>query len=194
MSATPEDHEVADLVFRARAGDSAAWDAIVVRFGPRVRSVGRSFRLGKADADDVYQVTFLRLVSNLDQIREPGRVGAWLVTTATHECLRLLRRAGRHAPGDDDWEESLVDDAPDVDTDLLVGEREKALWEAMGMLSAGCQRLLRFLAADPPPSYEEVAIGLEMPIGSIGPTRRRCLNRLRIHFARITEGPEGSSR
>ena len=191
--ATPEDYEVADLVFRARAGEAAAWDALVDRFGGRVRAVGRSFRLGKADADDVYQVTWLRLVSHLDQIRDPGRVGAWLVTTASHECLRLLRRAGRQAPGDADWEESLVDDAPDVDADLLVGERERALWEAMEMLSAGCQRLLRFLAADPAPSYEEVALGLDMPIGSIGPTRRRCLNRLRIHFARITEGPEGSS-
>ena len=193
MVSTPEDEAAADLVFRARAGDPQAWDALVERFGGRVRAVARSYRLGKADADDVFQVTWLRLVSNLDRIRDPRRVGAWLVTTASHECLRLLRRAGRQAPGDDDWEESLVDDGLDVDAGLLVGERERALWEAMGMLSAGCQRLLRLLAADPSPSYLEVAAVLDMPIGSIGPTRRRCLTRLRTHFARITEGPESSS-
>jgi RNA polymerase sigma factor (sigma-70 family) len=183
-----------DLVLAARAGDRRAWDALVVRFGGLVRAVARSFRLGPSDVDDVFQITWLRLVTNLDGIREPDRVGAWLVTTASHECLRLLRRAGRHAPGADGWEDDLVDDGPDVDTSVLTSERDRALWEAMGMLSAACQRLLRLLTADPPPSYQEVAAVLEMPIGSIGPTRQRCLTHLRAQFARITEGPEGSTR
>jgi len=190
---TPADDEIAALVLGARAGDAAAWDALVDRFAGRVRAVTRSFRLSRADADDVFQLTWLRLVSNLDRIREPGRVGAWLATTASHECLRLLRKAGRQAPGDDGWEDSLVDDGDDVDTGLLAGERQRALWQAMGMLSPSCQRLLRLLAADPPPSYEEVVAALAMPIGSIGPTRRRCLDHLRSHFRRITEGTEGSS-
>ncbi len=176
----------------ARAGDTSAWDCLVARFGGRVRAVPRSFRLGQADADDVYQVTWLRLVANLDRIRDPERVGAWLVTTATHECLRILRKSGRQAPGGEDWEDDLVDDRPGVDTSVLVTERDKALWQAMGMLSPPCQRLLRLLTADPAPSYREVAAVLSMPIGSIGPTRSRCLEHLREYFSRITEGPEGS--
>ena len=156
-------------------------------------SSGRSASI-TADTDDVFQLTWLRLVANLDRIREPGRVGAWLATTASHECLRLLRKAGRQAPGEDGWEDDLVDDGRDVDDGLLVSERDRALWQAMGMLSASCQRLLRLLAADPAPSYQEVAEVLAMPIGSIGPTRSRCLDHLRTHFRRITEGPEGSSR
>ncbi len=185
---------MADLVWAARAGDAAAWDALVDRFGSRVRAVARAYRLGKADADDVFQVTWLRLVANLDSIRDPERVGAWLVTTASHECLRLLRRAGRLVPGENDWDETLVDDGDDVDTAVLTTERDQGLWAAMGMLSAACQRLLRLLAADPAPSYLEVSAVLHMPVGSIGPTRRRCLTHLRAHLARITGGSEGSTR
>ncbi len=192
MSTSRED-SVADLVLAARAGDAAAWDALVDRFAGRIMAVTRSFRLGRADADDVFQVTWLRLVANLESIREPDRVGAWLVTTASHECLRLLRKAGHQAPGDDGWEDGLVDDAAEVDAGVLTTERDHALWAAMGMLSAACQRLLRLLAADPAPTYEEVSAALSMPIGSIGPTRRRCLDHLRTHFSRITGTPQGSS-
>ncbi len=189
---TPSGRSNTELVLAARAGDSAAWDALVERFGSRVRAVPRSFRLNQDDVADVFQVTFMRLVANLDHIRDPERVGAWLVTTATNESLRILRKAGRQAPGDDDWEEALVDDGPTVDTGVLTTERDRALWQAMGMLSGPCQRLLRLLIADPAPSYREVAAVLDMPIGSIGPTRSRCLDRLRGYFSRITEGPEGS--
>jgi RNA polymerase sigma factor (sigma-70 family) len=181
-----------DLVRAARQGDAGAWDALVARFGSRVRAVARAHRLNAADADDVFQLTWLRLVSNLDSIREPDRVGAWLVTTARHECLRLIRRSGRHTVPDEGWEAALVDPGPEPDAGLLKGERQQALWKAMGMLSENCQRLLRLLAADPPPSYEEVSLALDMSVGSIGPTRGRCLGHLRVQLARITGGPEGS--
>jgi RNA polymerase sigma factor (sigma-70 family) len=189
---TPADPAVGDLVLAARKGEADAWDALVHRFAGRVRAVTRTYRLNNADAEDVFQVTWLRLVSNLDSIREPDRVGAWLVTTATHECLRVLRRAGRHAATADGWEDELVDDAPEVDTGLQVAERDQALWTAMGMLSAACQRLLRLMATDPAPTYEEISDALQMPMGSIGPTRRRCLTHLRGHLARITGASDGS--
>jgi len=169
-----------DLVRAARTGDQAAWDAIVARHGGRVWAVARAHRLSSADAEDVFQVTFLRLVTHIDTIREPARVGAWLATTARHECLRILRRSGRTIPSGDDQ----VLDAPDpllppVDSNLIAGERQTALWDAMHRLSAPCQRLLRVLMADPEPSYEEIGQALGMPIGSIGPTRGRCLKHLR---------------
>lgn len=193
MSVTgPVEPAVGDLVLAAREGDAEAWDALVARFAGRVRAVARSYRLSESDAEDVSQVTWLRLVSNLDRIRDPDRVGAWLVTTASHEALRIIRRAGRHGVGDDGWEEAIVSDDPAADSGMIVAERDRALWKAMGMVPAACQRLLRLLAADPPPSYEEVSAVLDMAPGSIGPTRRRCLDRLRVQLARITGGPAGS--
>jgi len=188
----PVEPAVGDLVLAAREGDAEAWDALVARFAGRVRAVARSYRLSESDAEDVSQVTWLRLVSNLDRIRDPDRVGAWLVTTASHEALRIIRRAGRHGVGDDGWEEAIVSDDPAADSGMIVAERDRALWKAMGMVPAACQRLLRLLAADPPPSYEEVSAVLDMAPGSIGPTRRRCLDRLRVQLARITGGPAGS--
>lgn len=176
----------ADLVKSASAGDQAAWDALVGRYGSRVWAVARAHRLSTADAEDVFQVTFLRLVTHIGTIRDPSRVGAWLATTARHECLRILRRAGRSVPSGDD----LVLDAedplmPPIDKKLLADERQAALWEALSRLSAACQRLLRVLMADPEPTYEEVSRALGMPIGSIGPTRGRCLQHLRRELGGI---------
>jgi RNA polymerase sigma factor (sigma-70 family) len=180
------EHDDEALVEAARNGDQAAWDALVASHGNRVWAVARAHRLGSADAEDVFQVTFLRLVTHIDTIREPGRVGAWLATTARHECLRVLRRSGRAVPSDDD---RVLDSAdpllPPLETSLLEGERQAALHVALGRLSERCQRLLRVLMADPEPSYEEVGRALEMPIGSIGPTRGRCLKRLRLELEGI---------
>ena len=174
------------LVERARAGDQSAWDALVAGHGNRVWAVARAHRLNSADAEDVFQVAFMRLVTHIDTIRDPSRVGAWLATTARNECLRVLRRAGRAVPASDD----AVLDAPDpllapVDAALLAGERDAALRAALDRLSDACQRLLRVLMADPEPTYAEVGRALGMPIGSIGPTRGRCLKHLRDELAGI---------
>jgi len=158
----------------------------VGRYGNRVWSVARAHRLSSADAEDVHQVTFLRLVTHIDTIRDPSKVGAWLATTARHECLRILRRAGRSVPaGDDEILDSPDPLLPPVDANLLADERHVALWEALAHLSEACQRLLRVLMADPEPTYEEVGHALDMPIGSIGPTRGRCLKHLRRELGGI---------
>lgn len=178
-----------ELLLRARGGDSAGWELLVDRLGPRVLAVARAHRLSWADANDVYQVTWYRLLTHLDSIREPERVGAWLASTARHESLRLLKRSGRQVPSGDDDEL----DAPDVmapapDARLLASERQLAVWDALGTLPSHCQRLLRLFMADPPPTYEEVTAALDMPQGSIGPTRRRCLEKLRSKLGGITDG------
>ncbi len=175
-----------DLVEAARKGDQSAWDAIVDKYGSRVWAVARAHRLNPADAEDVVQVTFLRLVTHIDTIQEPNRVGAWLATTARHESLTVLRRTGRTIPSSDDQ----VMDAPDpllppVESRLLADERHAELYAALARLSEPCQRLLRLLMADPEPSYEEVGRALDMPIGSIGPTRGRCLKHLRREMGGI---------
>ncbi len=168
--------EVAELVRAAAEGDQAAWNGLVDRYNGLVWSVARSHRLAAADASDVVQTTWLRLVENLGRLQDPERVGAWLATTARRECLRTLRHSARLLPT-----EELPDEGVDarLDAALLVEERDRALWQAFGGLSDRCQALLRILVADPPPSYEDIGAALDMPIGSIGPTRQRCLERLR---------------
>ena len=168
------------LVERARKGDQSSWDALVARHGGRVWAVARAHRLNAADADDVFQVTFLRLVTHIDTIRDPSKVGAWLKTTARHECLRVLRKSKRTVPAsDDDILDSPDPLLPPVDARLMADERQVALHAAVERLSEPCKRLLRVLMADPEPTYEEVGQALGMPIGSIGPTRGRCLQHLR---------------
>ena len=175
-----------DLVEAARKGDQSAWDAIVDKYGSRVWAVARAHRLNSADAEDVFQVTFLRLVTHIETIREPSRVGAWLATTARHESLTVLRRAGRGGPSSDDGLMDAPDSSlPPVESRLLADERHAELYAALARLSEPCQRLLRLLMADPEPSYEEVGRALDMPIGSIGPTRGRCLKHLRREMGGI---------
>ena len=178
--------EVAELVRAAADGDQAAWHGLVDRYNGLVWSVARAHRLSTVDASDVVQTTWLRLVENLGRLQDPERVGAWLATTARRECLRTLRHSARQVPT-----EAVPEVAAEgrVDSALLVEERDRLLWQAFGGLSERCQTLLRILVADPPPSYEEVGAALDMPIGSIGPTRQRCLDRLRG----LAEGEGGSA-
>ena len=169
---------LSDLLTRAASGDQPAWDEIVERFSSLVWATARAHRLSRDDAADVAQTTWLRLVEHLDRIRDPERLGAWLATTARHESLRVIRRGGREQPTDEpDLFEAPDDDT--VDRLLLEQERDGMIWRAFASLSDRCKTLLRILLADEPPSYEEVAASLGMPVGAIGPTRMRCLDRLR---------------
>ena len=172
------DDDVARSVACAASGDRSGWDALVAEFGGLIRAIARAHGLRDAYAADVAQATWLKLLEHLDDVREPGRVGAWLATTARRECLRVLRDGTRHRPLD---VETLEDESPDVPgEELLVAERDQRLWQAFKRLRPSDQALLdMLLVADPRPSYEEVSAALDLPIGSIGPTRARALERLR---------------
>jgi RNA polymerase sigma factor (sigma-70 family) len=172
---------VTPLVRRAADGDQVAWDALVERYTNLVWSVARSYRLSSSDAADVVQTTWLRLVENLGSVQDPERLPGWLATTARRECLRVLKRGGRELVGVvDDTAFDVVDElAPALDSALLQDERDAALWTCFAQLSERCQRLLRVLMAAEPPAYAQVSEAMGMPIGSIGPTRMRCLDRLR---------------
>ena len=171
------DAVVIRLVHRATEGDPRAWHELVEEFSGLVWGVARSFRLSDADAAEVSQITWLRLVENLDRLHEPARVGAWLATTARRESIQQLRRISRVIPDDDLLER--VDESAAPDAALLANERDRALWSAMARIPARDRRLLRMLIVDPALSYEEISAALQMPIGSIGPTRARALQRLR---------------
>jgi RNA polymerase sigma factor (sigma-70 family) len=178
------------LVAAAAGGNQSAWDGLVERFGNLVWSIARGHNLTDADAADVSQTTWLRLVENLERIRDPERVGSWLASTARHECLRVLRRAGRTVPVADDIELDAESPAPPLDSTLLTTERDTALWAAFARLGERCRMLLRLLMADPPASYEEISAATGSPVGSIGPTRARCLAQLRRHVAVAGIAPE----
>ena len=172
-----------ELLAAAATGDQPSWDELVRRFNSLLWAIARSFRL--AQPEDAVQNTWLRLVENLDGIADPDRLPGWLATTARRECLQLLRREARYpAP---EPVEPLVDlpaTGPAVDADLLLAERDARLWRAVEELAERCRRLLRVLMASPPPPYAAVATALGMEIGSIGPTRQRCLRDLRVVLER----------
>jgi RNA polymerase sigma factor (sigma-70 family) len=168
----------ATLLARAAQGDQRAWNALVDEHSRLLWSVARSFRLDAADANDVVQTTWLRLLEHLDRIEDPSRLVGWLVTTARREAMRVLRRSGRERPVVEDTVLDRPDDAPPVDSALLRDERNSALWEAFSRLNEKCRQLLR-VAVTHPQAYDEISEALGMPIGSIGPTRRRCLTQLR---------------
>jgi RNA polymerase sigma factor (sigma-70 family) len=173
------DVETHDLVARVRAGDQEAWSVLTRRYTNLLWSVARGMRLSHADAADAVQTAWLRLVESLDQVRDPDRLGSWLVTTVRRECLAVLRRGAKVQTGlADGWEEIPAPD-DNLDAALLREERDAALWRAFRLLTERCQALLRVLMADPPPNYADVSVALDMPIGSIGPTRQRCLSNLR---------------
>ena len=170
--------DVAALVRAAAAGDERAWSALVDRFSKLVWAIARNHRLGADDAAEVSQTTWLRLAEHIDRLQDPSKVGGWLATTARHESLRVLRGAGRQIPMGDDMPEP-DHPAPAIDEELLRNERDSMLWQAFSRLPARDQALLRLLVSDPMPSYEEIGAAMGMPVGSVGPTRARCLERLR---------------
>jgi RNA polymerase sigma factor (sigma-70 family) len=171
---------VTSLVAGATRGDQDCWDALVDRFASTVWAIARGHRLSHADAADVFQTTWLRLLEHLDQIQKPERVGAWLATTARRECLRVLRMGGRQVPNGADFD-ILAD--PDTsrspDSDLVAIERQEVVNRLVDQLPLRSQLLLRMLSVDSPLSYIEIGEALAMPVGSIGPTRARALEQLR---------------
>jgi RNA polymerase sigma factor (sigma-70 family) len=169
----------AELVVAAGVGDRRAWDALVERFASTVWAIARAHRLSAADAADVSQTTWLRLVEHLDRLQQPERVGAWLATTARHESLRVLRLAGRQVPSGDDFDALPATTSAPPDRDLLARERDGIVIALVDQLPLRSRLLLRLLSADSPLSYRDISEALAMPIGSIGPTRARALEDLR---------------
>ena len=180
-----DDPVVTDLVTRARNGDKQAWDALVERYAPLIWSICRRHRLGDADAEDVGQSVWLQLVDQLDQVRDPAALPGWLATTTRRECLRVLRAArGPLAAGYALDAENIPDEqAGTAEQELLAAERHAALREAFTDLPPSGQQLIALLIEDPPVPYAEISARLGIPVGSIGPTRRRCLDKLRRHPA-----------
>jgi RNA polymerase sigma factor (sigma-70 family) len=176
-----DDPTVVSLVERARGGDQEAWNEIVARYAPLLWSLCRRFGLSGSDAEDVGSAVWLRLVERLGSIREPAALPGWIATTTRRECLSTLRSANRQVPVEED--RFPDEDGPASDEWLLRQERHVALRLAFADLSERCRQLLSLLFGDPPTPYAEIATTLGMAIGGIGPTRTRCLDRVRANPA-----------
>jgi RNA polymerase sigma factor (sigma-70 family) len=175
-----DDPVVVLLVTRARHGDKAAWDELVDRYAPLVWSICRRFGLSPADAEDVGQSVWLRLVEHLPGLREPAALPGWIATTTHRECLRV-RQVGRRSEPADPLEDTqiMADETVEVEEEVLTHERYAVARAAFAQLSPRCQLLLSLLTRDPPAPYSEISESLHMAVGSIGPNRARCLDRLR---------------
>jgi RNA polymerase sigma factor (sigma-70 family) len=188
-----EDGELVDVVAQARAGVDAAWESLIGRFGGLVAAIARRCRLSDADVAEVCQTTWLRLVENLDRIEQPERIGAWLATTSRRESLRIATRQTPVSATDVLY--LLADEEADpLDAALLKEEQAQAIRRAAAQLSPRCRRLLGVLMGDDDLPYKDIAEQLSMPIGSIGPTRGRCLEHLRQIMAEmeLSQAPVGA--
>lgn len=184
-----DDPSVVALVVRANAGDQIAWDEIVERYAPLVFGICTRYRLSRHDIEDVGQTVWLLLVEHLDKLREPAALPGWLATTTARECLRVVAAANKTELRRNERDEStwFVDDKA-IDEEILMAERNAGLRAGFAELPARCQQLLSMLISDPPSSYASIHDALGIPVGSIGPQRARCLDRLRRSNAFLALG------
>jgi RNA polymerase sigma factor (sigma-70 family) len=189
-----DDPSVVALVVRAKAGDQVAWDEIVERYAPLVYGICTRYRLSRHDVEDVGQTVWLLLVEHLDRLREPAALPGWLATTTARECLRVVAAANKTELRRNERDEStwFVDDKA-IDEEILMAERNAGLRAGFAELPARCQQLLSMLISDPPSSYASIHDALGIPVGSIGPQRARCLDRLRRSNAFLALGENESA-
>jgi RNA polymerase sigma factor (sigma-70 family) len=194
-----DDPSVIALVTRVCGGDHEAWNEIIDRYAPLVWAICNRYQLSRQDIDDAAQGVWVMLVEHVSQLREPAALPGWIATTTRNECLRMLRTASRYDLSGPPAEDLMPPDPDDraVDEDLLEAELNvslRAAFAEFAELAPDCHKLLTMLITDPPPTYAEVSSALGMPVGSIGPTRSRCLRRLRKspHLAAFLSGQAGA--
>lgn len=185
----------ARLVARCAAGDARAWEALVRRHERLVYAIGRSFRLGDEDLGDVFQDVFAALLKGMPRLRDGRALVRWLASTteriARTTALKRRREAAREHRGQGTIDE-LRDESGPVGSELERAEREHQVRLALGAVSERCKRLLEALYyEDPTPSYGQLSQRLGVPMGSLGPTRARCIERLRGLFENLRSDPPG---
>lgn len=163
---------------RARDGDRGALHEVIRELNPLLWHVARAQGLSSEDAADVVQTAWLELVRRLGELRSAQALTAWMVTTTRREAWRVRARSQRQV-ADDAMIDRLADPGPGPAEGLLTDERDRVLWRHFQALSERCRRLLRIVAEVDRPDYGVIAEAMEMPHGSIGPTRGRCLAKLR---------------
>jgi RNA polymerase sigma factor (sigma-70 family) len=186
---TEDGERLCALVRDAGAGDERAWAELVDRYDRLVRHVVRAHGIDVSTSEDIVQVTWCRLVQNLDLVRQPERLGAWLARTARNECLHVLRGWGRETPVEEEALRSLIHElGDDTEDDIDAAGLEELVMRAFHTLDDEQRGLLRLvLLTEPKPSYEQIGAALGRPVGSIGPTLGRCIDKLRRATLRLSE-------
>ncbi len=179
LAALP-DTELIQTCLTGGANRSQAWEALILRYQRLIYSIPRHYGLSESESADISQAVCLLLLENLVHLRNRQGLGAWLITTTRRECWRLLRQRQTTI---DDIDPTVLESQPDEkiqpEDDLIRIERQALVRAAVGRLGTRCQRLLTLLFyTEPRPSYDEIVHTLELPEGSIGPTRARCLEKL----------------
>lgn len=174
-----DDPVVVALVTRAVGHDQNAWNELVERYSPLVWTICARYRLNRHDIEDVNQNVWLRLVEQLGKLREPAALPGWLATTTSRECLRVVRAERRLDHFSTTLDEPPSPDEAMVEEEVLAAERNAALRAALAELPPNCRQLLAMFISETPHSYSEISAILQIPVGSIGPQRARCLARLR---------------
>jgi RNA polymerase sigma factor (sigma-70 family) len=164
---------------RWRDGDQGAMDELVLLLSPVLWQVVRACGLDRDAAEDVVQTTWLALVRSRDSITDARAVSGWLCTTARREAWRVSKQSSRQAPSEEEVLDRHLPDEPAPEQRVVLDDENARLWSCLKKLPERCQRLLRIVAAEPRPDYSAIASDLDMPVGSIGPTRGRCLDKLR---------------
>ncbi|HEY8113913.1 MAG TPA: sigma-70 family RNA polymerase sigma factor [Actinomycetes bacterium] len=177
---------VAMLVKAATGGDQRSWDELVRRHARLVWSIARAHGLAAADAADVSQTVWLRLVEYVGTLREPTRLPGWLSTAARRESLRVLHGQSKETLDSEMVEHMAGNVAESPEVQVIAADRARQVWAALRLLPRNCQVLLRALAASAEMHYAQIAQGLNIPVGSIGPTRQRCIKQLRTALASVT--------
>jgi RNA polymerase sigma factor (sigma-70 family) len=179
----PDEPLLSNLATRARNGDKRAWDMLVERCAPIVWSICRRHGLSRQDTGDVGQSVWLRLVEQIDTLREPAALTGWLADMTHNECSRVLRAARKRSASSSGPETAPDDRLAPAEHRLFIAERDAALREAFAMLSPQCQHLLAMLTADPLAPCAEVSTTLGIAVAGIAPFRRGCLDALRRYPA-----------
>jgi RNA polymerase sigma factor (sigma-70 family) len=175
-----DDPSVIALVDRAARSDQGAWNEIVDRYAPLVWGICARFQLSGQDREDVGQSVWLLLVEQLGKLREPAALPGWLATTAYRECLRVVGSAHKSEPLGPEFDDSVrFVDKTVIEEEILMAELNASLRAAFAELPLRCQHLLGLLMSDPPTPYAEISTRIGIPVGSIGPQRARCLDRMR---------------
>jgi RNA polymerase sigma factor (sigma-70 family) len=175
-----------ELIALCLKGDGLAWEALITRYRRLIYSVPVRFAFEPADAADVFQQVCLKLLEHLHEVKDDRKISGWLVTTTTRQCLHVKSLKQRETTSDDN---SVVEEQPDPGENLeelkILTEREQSIREAVDELASRCRSLIGMLYFDSrSPSYEDISQQLEMPVASIGPTRARCLEKLKVILRR----------
>jgi RNA polymerase sigma factor (sigma-70 family) len=173
-----------ELVALCLKGDDQAWEALIMRYRRLIYSVPVRFGFKTADAADVFQAVCVKLLEHLHEVKDESKVSSWLTTTTTRQCLHVRSLKMREGNTDDDFEEP-PDPGENLEEIRIMTEQQQTVRQAVDQLSERCRALIEMLYFDQQSlSYDEIGQLMGMPVSSIGPTRARCLDKLRTILRR----------